>query len=98
MRWSEVLIALSLACVAPATAVVHPKLTPEYLASFDGGKKTVALSNGVTLAYLDIGRSDGIPVVLIHGYTDSARDWAPLTPLLAPGFHLIVVDLRGHGA
>jgi pimeloyl-ACP methyl ester carboxylesterase len=35
--------------------------------------------------------------VLIHGYTDSARDWVPLLPYLSTGFRLILVDIRGHG-
>src|SRR5262249_5698786 len=37
------------------------------------------------------------PVVLIHGYTDSARDWVPLVPYLSPERRLILVDIRGHG-
>jgi pimeloyl-ACP methyl ester carboxylesterase len=35
--------------------------------------------------------------VLIHGYTDSARDWVPLMPYLSKSFRLILVDIRGHG-
>jgi pimeloyl-ACP methyl ester carboxylesterase len=52
----------------------------------------------MTLAYLDVGSRTAPPVVLIHGYTDSARDWAPIEPLLRSRFRLIIVDLRGHGA
>ena len=44
-----------------------------------------------------MGDPNGTPVVLIHGYTDNARDWVPLIPYLSKHFHLIVVDLRGHG-
>ena len=97
-RFGWALVAASLLGGAPTSAVARSSLTPESLNSFDGQKKTVALPNGESLAYLDIGRQGGAPVVLIHGYTDSARDWAPLAPLLAPGFRLIIVDLRGHGA
>lgn len=60
-------------------------------------KKSVALPDGETLAYLTLGDPAGTPVVMIHGYTDSARDWVPLVPYLAPGLRLILVDLRGHG-
>ena len=35
---------------------------------------------------------------LIHGYTDSDLDWAPLVPYLSKDFRLVIIDLRGHGA
>jgi len=73
-------------------------MTPEYLDEFDAQKRMAALSDGETLAYIDMGPRDAPPLVLIHGYTDSARDWAPIAPLLTPRFRLIIVDLRGHGA
>jgi pimeloyl-ACP methyl ester carboxylesterase len=64
---------------------------------FDAAKTTVALPDGETLAYVSMGNPAGPPVVLIHGYTDSARDWVPLVPYLSPQFRLILVDIRGHG-
>jgi pimeloyl-ACP methyl ester carboxylesterase len=64
---------------------------------FDGLKRTVALSDGIQLAYLEMGNPHGQPVVLIHGYTDNARDWVPLIPYLSRNDRLIVVDIRGHG-
>jgi pimeloyl-ACP methyl ester carboxylesterase len=67
------------------------------LNTFDSAKKTVALPNGETLAYVSMGDPAGAPVLLIHGYTDNARDWVPLVPYLSPHFHLLLVDLRGHG-
>jgi pimeloyl-ACP methyl ester carboxylesterase len=57
----------------------------------------VLLPNNQHLAYIDMGNPQGPPVVLIHGYTDNARDWVPLIPYLSPKFRLIVVDIRGHG-
>ena len=73
-------------------------MTPDELDRFDNAKHSLRLSNGVTLAYLDLGAREGRPLVLVHGYTDSARDWAPIEPLLVDKFRLIIVDLRGHGA
>src|SRR5215468_514552 len=67
------------------------------LDTFDSLKKTVALPDGETLAYVSMGEPAGAPVVLIHGYTDNARDWVPLVPYLSPHLHLILVALRGHG-
>jgi len=84
------LVLLSRTAVAAAPAKVD-------LDAFDALKKTIALPDGETLAYISMGDPAGAPVVLIHGYTDSARDWVPLLPYLSPRLHLILVDLRGHG-
>jgi pimeloyl-ACP methyl ester carboxylesterase len=81
---------LSHAALAAAPAKID-------LDKFDALKKSVVLPNSQTLAYISMGDPAGAPVVLIHGYTDSARDWVPLLPYLSPHFHLILVDIRGHG-
>ncbi|MDB6091785.1 MAG: alpha/beta hydrolase [Gammaproteobacteria bacterium] len=83
---------------AAANAPVHapPPLRID-LDQFDGQKKIILLPNGQRLAYIDMGKPDGRPVVLIHGYTDNARDWVPLVPYLSKQDRLIVVDIRGHG-
>ncbi len=67
------------------------------LDAFERSKQVMHLSDGVDLAYLERGDRTGPAVVLIHGYTDSAIDWAPLVPELPPRWHLIIVDIRGHG-
>lgn len=90
--------AAALLCLMQAETLAQSPITPAYLDSFDGQKQKVTLPNGQVLAYLDIGTRDAPPLVLIHGYTDSARDWAPIAPELASEFRLIIVDLRGHGA
>src|SRR6202008_3149752 len=78
-------------------AAASPSPAPLDLDAFDAMKKSVALPDGEQLAYLTMGNPAGTPVVLIHGYTDSARDWVPLIPWLSPHLKLILVDLRGHG-
>ena len=83
-----------LAARAPAGAdVMQVDLRP-----LDAARRTVALPDGITLAYVQLGNPHGVPVVLIHGYTDSDLDWAPLIPYLSRDFRLVIVDLRGHGA
>jgi pimeloyl-ACP methyl ester carboxylesterase len=67
------------------------------LDAFEAQKKKVVLPDGVSLAYVPLGDPAGRAVVLIHGYTDSARDWVPLVPYLSARLRLILVDLRGHG-
>ena len=85
---------LAAAVAAAATPTAAPKID---LDTFDSLRKSVALPDGETLAYVPLGDPQGPPVLLIHGYTDNARDWVPLVPYLSPRFRLIVVDLRGHG-
>jgi pimeloyl-ACP methyl ester carboxylesterase len=89
---------LALLWSLPTGAIAQTPMTPAYLDDFDAQKTTAALSDGEKLAYIDSGPRDAPPLVLIHGYTDSARDWAPIAPLLRRRFRLIIVDLRGHGA
>lgn len=51
---------------------------------------------GVTIDYFAAG--EGPPVVLVHGITESRRTWDPLiAPLIAAGYRIYAVDLRGHG-
>lgn len=76
----------------------YARMTPAELAHFDAQKKVVQLSDGQALAFLDLGPRQAVPLILIHGYTDSARDWALIAPFLSRRFRLIIVDLRGHGA
>ncbi|MFZ0499919.1 MAG: alpha/beta hydrolase [Steroidobacteraceae bacterium] len=67
------------------------------LRPLDAARHTVALPDGITLGYVQLGDPRGVPVVLIHGYTDSDLDWAPLVPYLSPQLRLVLIDLRGHG-
>jgi len=79
----------------PSAAAVF---TEADLERFDAQKSSARLGNGERLAYVDMGARRAPPLILIHGYTDSARDWAPLVPFLGSRLRLIIVDLRGHGA
>jgi pimeloyl-ACP methyl ester carboxylesterase len=83
------------ACILHAAAAPPPLLVD--LDAFDAAKKKIALPNGEELAYIDMGNPTGTPVVLIHGFTDNARDWVPMLPYLSKDFRLILVDIRGHG-
>ncbi len=89
-------VALFLALFLVRPALSAP--TPIDLNAFDALKRQVHLPNGETLAYVPLGDPHGAPVVLIHGYTDNARDWVPLVPYLDPKLRLILIDIRGHGA
>ena len=53
-------------------------------------------SPDVTIDYFAAG--SGRPLVLVHGITESRRTWDPLlAPLIAAGYRVTAIDLRGHG-
>lgn len=41
--------------------------------------------------------SEGVPLLLLHGFGNEAHLWDDLAPLLAPHYRVLAVDLRGHG-
>jgi pimeloyl-ACP methyl ester carboxylesterase len=57
----------------------------------------VAIASGVALDYLEQGDPAGLPVVLLHGYSDSRQSYQPLLATLPHGRRLIAVSHRGHG-
>lgn len=54
-------------------------------------------AGAVRLGALDYGNPDGPPVLLTHGVADSAWSLDPLARALADAYHVISLDLRGHG-
>jgi pimeloyl-ACP methyl ester carboxylesterase len=98
--WLSCMVWICVALMPQSMAAPHPASDPQSaidLDRFDSRKTSIKLPNGETLAYIDMGPRTGRPVLLVHGYTDSARDWVPLIPYLSKNLRLIVVDLRGHG-
>lgn len=52
---------------------------------------------GLELAGLSWGEPDAQPLIMLHGWLDNAASFALLAPLLADRFHVIALDLPGHG-
>jgi non-heme chloroperoxidase len=59
--------------------------------------KTAELSTGVTIPYVEQGDRAGIPLVLLHGITDSWRSFEGLLPLLPRSIRAFALSQRGHG-
>ena len=60
-------------------------------------EKFVSLSTGVRMEYVEQGPVDGVPLVFLHGVTDSWHSFERVLPLLPPGIHAFAVSQRGHG-
>ena len=60
-------------------------------------------AGGVEMAVTELGPADGVPVMVLHGFTGSAQAMAPLTERLAvgerscPALRVTAPDLVGHG-
>lgn len=58
-------------------------------------QQTALAPDGTSIAWSRTGSGD--PVVLVHGITESAASFDPVTALLAATHEVIALDLRGHG-
>ncbi|WP_402466176.1 alpha/beta fold hydrolase [Isoptericola aurantiacus] len=59
---------------------------------------TLVADDGVRLDLTDHGDPAGRPVVLLAGFTAPATSWRyQVGPLVAAGYRVLAVDLRGHG-
>lgn len=77
-----------------ARAEILPIPTQE---GWDAARQTVTLASGQVAGFVEMGDTDGTPLILLHGYTDNSRSWSLLAPELVTGRHLFAIDLRGHG-
>lgn len=55
------------------------------------------LSNGVVVDYIEQGEASGLPVVLLHGVTDSWRSFERVLPHLPRSIRALAFSQRGHG-
>jgi pimeloyl-ACP methyl ester carboxylesterase len=53
-------------------------------------------ADGLTLAALEWS-TEGVPLLLLHGFGNEAHFWSDLAPAVAPYYRTIALDLRGHG-
>jgi pimeloyl-ACP methyl ester carboxylesterase len=58
-------------------------------------QQTALTPDGTSIAWSRTGNGD--PVVLVHGITEAAASFEPVTALLAATHEVIALDLRGHG-
>jgi pimeloyl-ACP methyl ester carboxylesterase len=59
--------------------------------------KSAVLANRVRLPYVEQGDPAGVPILLLHGYTDSWHSFEPVLSRLSPSIHAFALTQRGHG-
>ena len=64
------------------------------------GDNMLASINGINLYYVDVGRAESMPIVLVHGFPFSSEMWKEQIKTLQDSkntLRVIAYDLRGHG-
>lgn len=64
---------------------------------WDAARQHVTLPDGLDLAYVQLAEGEGLPLILLHGYTDNSRSWSLVAPYLGVR-PIYALDMRGHGA
>ena len=73
-----------------------PPINPGTNTSFGALKQINA--GQLSIGYADVGRSDGAPVILLHGWPYDIHSFVDVAPLLAQaGYRVIVPYVRGYG-
>lgn len=93
----KILFAVGLAAMLIGSSVLSESLAEVKNVAAKPVIKSAKLSTGVRLEYAEQGDSNGVPLVLLHGYGDSRRSYDLLLSRLPKSFHVYVLTQRGHG-
>jgi pimeloyl-ACP methyl ester carboxylesterase len=98
---------LAAALVFPAIAATggraHTILTFPHAQSFQAQTRAVVPAdrfvtvNGLRIHYLDWGSPDKPPFIMLHGIGRIAHTFDHLAPRFAASYHVLAIDMRGHG-
>lgn len=93
-RWQ---ILLSVVVLLVALLVVNTIVTNAETKSAKADDGRIVALPGGDLQVREDGRAGAPAIVLIHGWTASIHWWDRITPLLMRRYHVVRVDLLGHG-
>jgi pimeloyl-ACP methyl ester carboxylesterase len=82
-----------LAAAAPVIALFAGSL----LAQQPGYTDHFVTVNGLRLHYLDWGSADKPPFIMLHGISRIAHQFDHIAPYFQTRYHVIAMDMRGHG-
>jgi non-heme chloroperoxidase len=60
-------------------------------------EKSIVLNDNTRLQYAEQGDPTGVPVIFLHGYTDSWHSFESIFPHLPGNIHAFAISQRGHG-
>jgi pimeloyl-ACP methyl ester carboxylesterase len=60
-------------------------------------EQSISLSTGVELKYVERNNGDGIPIIFLHGLSDSWISFETVMLYLPPDIHAYALSQRGHG-
>ncbi|POX51166.1 short chain dehydrogenase [Streptomyces sp. Ru71] len=66
--------------------------------TIEGARERRVRTGGVELCVAELGDPAQPTVILVHGYPDSKEVWSEVAVRLADRFHVVLYDVRGHGA
>ncbi|HYE55712.1 MAG TPA: alpha/beta hydrolase [Chitinophagaceae bacterium] len=98
MKRIAIFLLIAASCQQPATQLSNA--APETVAADQPAKhtvKTITLPGKLNLQYVEQGDASGIPVILLHGITDSWHSFEPVLEQLPKNIHAFAISQRGHG-
>ncbi len=90
-------VGLAAALWAGALAPARAEQTIPSQEGWNDARQTVTTADGLTLAYVTLGLGEGVPLILLHGFTDNSRSWSLPAPYHGDR-QINAHDRRGHGA
>lgn len=78
-------------------SMAFPQLPGQAGSKQTWNEQKVKISNGLTVAYVEQGDASGLPVIFLHGYTDSWHSFETVLGSLPRNIRAIALSQRGHG-
>ncbi len=100
MKWLKRLLALLLLTLLGAGIALYQGDLPKEIvdAKYSSpASQFLVLDSGARIHFRDEGRTEGLPVVLIHGSNASLHTWEPWVEILGQQYRIITLDLPAHG-
>jgi len=93
-RLAALVCAVALAAAAPVLADQHATIPSQE--DWVEARQSLTTADGLRMSYVHLREGEGLPLILLHGYTDNTRSWSLVAEHLGER-PIYALDLRGHG-